>query len=96
MIFEHQHWTLLGQMYFAKDYSHKYERVFSKLPGKASSTELQNYYPWVERSCDETECIENLFIRNREKDIKIHQIHLERYRIEPIFDSKFQNRSCPL
>ncbi|CAF0900245.1 unnamed protein product [Adineta steineri] len=94
IIFEIHRWTAIGEWYYAKNYSHKYERTLSIMNDRARPHELYPYYPWVQRSCSQTYCIEQLITMDDNTNITIHTVQFEKYRTKLIFNPKFEIKNC--
>ncbi|CAF0868523.1 unnamed protein product [Adineta steineri] len=94
IIFEIHRWTAIGEWYYAKNYSHKYERTLSIMNDRARPHELYPYYPWVQRSCSQTHCIEQLITMDDNTNITIHTVQFEKYRTKLIINPKFEIKNC--
>ncbi|CAF1169360.1 unnamed protein product [Rotaria magnacalcarata] len=94
--FELRHWKTFDKMFFATNYSHKYEQEMPLIDGRAQPSQLYPYYSWVKRHCLETHCTEQLIIMYNNINITIHTVQFKKYRMKPKFDSKLANRKCIL
>jgi hypothetical protein len=94
IVFELLRWTAIGELYYAKTYSHKHERSIPSIGGRARPHQLYPYYPWVERYCFEGYCTEQLITTYNNTNITIHSVHFEKYRTDIVFSPKPGNKGC--
>ncbi|CAF3401220.1 unnamed protein product [Rotaria sp. Silwood1] len=100
VIFELLQWKSLDKMYYAKNYSHKYEREIPFIDGRARPHQLYPYYPWVKRYCLKTYCIEQLVAIYNNTNITIHTVNEfvpERYLVlltEQMTEMLFRLMTC--
>jgi hypothetical protein len=66
------------------------------IEGRAQPNQLYPYYPWINRYCLKTYCIEQLITIYKKTNITIHTVQFVNHRTKLSVDPNLVNRTCLL